>query len=222
MKQELIVTGDGSKTIYLPELDEHYHSSHGALQEAQHVFIKHGLTTQAGDYVTILEMGFGTGLNALLTYFATEKRHQYIHYIGIESLPISQEIWEQMDYTAHSNDPDAPAVYSNMHKAKWNEPVALNELFVLEKRNTTLEKTNLAAASIDLIYYDAFGPRVQPELWTLAIFEQLFHWLTPGGVLVTYCAKGQVKRDLKAAGFVVETLAGPPGKREMTRAKKPF
>jgi tRNA U34 5-methylaminomethyl-2-thiouridine-forming methyltransferase MnmC len=222
MKQELIVTGDGSKTIYLPELDEHYHSSHGALQEAQHVFIKHGLTTQAGDYVTILEMGFGTGLNALLTYFATEKRHQYIHYIGIESFPISQEIWEQMDYTAHSNDPDAPAVYSKMHTAKWDEPVALNELFVLEKRKSTIENTNLAAASIDLIYYDAFGPRVQPELWTLAIFEQLFNWLTPGGMLVTYCAKGQVKRDLKTAGFVVETLSGPPGKREMTRAKKPF
>lgn len=222
MKQELIVTGDGSKTIYLPELDEHYHSSHGALQEAQHVFIKHGLTTQAGDYVTILEMGFGTGLNALLTYFATEKRHQYIHYIGIESFPISQEIWEQMDYTAHSNDPDAPAVYSKMHTSKWDEPVALNELFVLEKRKSTLENTNLAAASIDLIYYDAFGPRVQPELWTLAIFEQLFNWLTPGGMLVTYCAKGQVKRDLKTAGFVVETLSGPPGKREMTRAKKPF
>ncbi len=222
MKQELIVTGDGSKTIYLPELDEHYHSSHGALQEAQHVFIKHGLTTQAGDYVTILEMGFGTGLNALLTYFATEKRHQYIHYIGIESFPISQEIWEQMDYTAHSNDPDAPAVYSKMHTSKWDEPVALNELFVLEKRKSTLENTNLAAASIDLIYYDAFGPRVQPELWTLAIFEQLFNWLTPGGMLVTYCAKGQVKRDLKTAGFVVETLSGPPGNREMTRAKKPF
>lgn len=222
MKQELIVTGDGSKTIYLPELDEHYHSSHGALQEAQHVFIKHGLTTQAGDYVTILEMGFGTGLNALLTYFATEKRHQYIHYIGIESFPITQEIWEQMDYTAHSNDPDAPAVYSKMHTAKWDEPVALNELFVLEKRKSTLENTNLAAASIDLIYYDAFGPRVQPELWTLAIFEQLYNWLTPGGMLVTYCAKGQVKRDLKTAGFVVETLSGPPGKREMTRAKKPF
>jgi tRNA U34 5-methylaminomethyl-2-thiouridine-forming methyltransferase MnmC len=222
MKQELIVTGDGSKTIYLPELDEHYHSSHGALQEAQHVFIKHGLTTQAGDYVTILEMGFGTGLNALLTYFATEKRHQYIHYIGIESFPITQDIWEQMDYTAHSNDPDAPAVYSKMHTAKWDEPVALNELFVLEKRKSTIENTNLAAASIDLIYYDAFGPRVQPELWTLAIFEQLFNWLTPGGMLVTYCAKGQVKRDLKTAGFVVETLSGPPGKREMTRAKKPF
>jgi tRNA U34 5-methylaminomethyl-2-thiouridine-forming methyltransferase MnmC len=222
MKQELIVTGDGSKTIYLPELDEHYHSSHGALQEAQHVFIKHGLTTQAGDYVTILEMGFGTGLNALLTYFATEKRHQYIHYIGIESEPIEQAIWEQMDYTAHSNDPDAPAVYAKMHTSTWDEGVVFNELFVLEKRKSTLEKTNLAAGSIDLIYYDAFGPRVQPELWTLAIFEQLYNWLTPGGILVTYCAKGQVKRDLKIAGFVVETLAGPPGKREMTRAKKPF
>lgn len=222
MKQELIVTGDGSKTIYLPDLDEHYHSSHGALQEAQHVFIKHGLTTQAGDYVTILEMGFGTGLNALLTYFATEKRHQYIHYIGLESHPIEQAIWEQMDYTNHTNDPDAPAIYSKMHTADWNSSIALNELFVLEKRNATLENTFLAPASIDLIYYDAFGPRVQPELWTLPIFEKLFNWLTPGGIFVTYCAKGQVKRDLKSAGFVIETLAGPPGKREMTRAKKPF
>jgi tRNA U34 5-methylaminomethyl-2-thiouridine-forming methyltransferase MnmC len=109
-----------------------------------------------------------------------------------------------------------------MHTADWNSSIALNELFVLEKRNATLENTFLAPASIDLIYYDAFGPRVQPELWTLPIFEKLFNWLTPGGILVTYCAKGQVKRDLKSAGFVIETLAGPPGKREMTRAKKPF
>lgn len=222
MKQELIVTGDGSKTIYLPELNEYYHSSHGALQEAQHVFIKHGLTSQAGDYVTILEMGFGTGLNALLTYFASEKRYQYVHYIGLESIPVERAIWEQMDYTAHSNDDDAPAIYAQMHTSPWNEPISLNDLFVLEKRKTTLEETQLEAASVDLIYYDAFGPRVQPELWTLAVFEKLFNWLAPGGILVTYCAKGQVKRDLKTAGFIIETLAGPPGKREMTRAKKPF
>lgn len=221
MQREIIVTADGSKTIYLPEWNEHYHSSHGALQEAQHVFIKHGLNTQKEDYITILEMGFGTGLNAFLTYFASEKRKQYVHYIGIEAFPPSTDEWKQMDYAQFSNDPSAEAVFERMHTCSWNIAQEIDELFVLEKIHSQLTDATITPNSVDLIYYDAFGPRVQPELWTQAIFEKLFSWLVPGGVLVTYCAKGQVKRDLKAAGFIIENLPGPPGKREMTRAIKP-
>jgi tRNA U34 5-methylaminomethyl-2-thiouridine-forming methyltransferase MnmC len=221
MQREIIITGDGSKTIYLPEWNEHYHSSHGALQEAQHVFIKHGLSTQKEDYITILEMGFGTGLNALLTYFASEKRRQYVHYIGIEAFPPSEEEWRAMDYAQFSNDPAAPQVFERMHTCEWDKAQEIDELFVLEKKQCPLVDAQVAPNSVDLIYYDAFGPRVQPELWTKAIFDLLFTWLVPEGILVTYCAKGQVKRDLKAAGFIVENLPGPPGKREMTRAIKP-
>jgi tRNA U34 5-methylaminomethyl-2-thiouridine-forming methyltransferase MnmC len=222
MKRELVITADGSKTIYLPEWNEHYHSSHGALQEAQHVFIQHGLNTQTQDYVTILEMGFGTGLNALLTYFSSEKKYQFVHYIGVEAYPPSEEEWRAMNYTQFSNDPDAEAIYERMHTGSWGKAQEISEHFVLEKQQCTLTNAVVASETVDVIYYDAFGPRVQPKLWTPEIFQLLFDWLSPGGTVVTYCAKGQVKRDLKTVGFLVESLPGPPGKREMTRATKPL
>lgn len=220
VKREIITTADGSKTIFLPELNEHYHSSHGALQEAQHVFIKNGLYQCSGEYLTIFEMGFGTGLNALLTYFATEKRQQYVHYIGLEAFPPSDDEIRAMGYASMSPDADAQDVYEQMHASAWNKPVSLSEHFVLEKLHQTLADTELAENSVDLIYFDAFGPRVQPDLWTLEIFRKLYRWLSDEGIFVTYCAQGQVKRDLKAAGFIIESLPGPPGKREMTRARK--
>lgn len=221
MERQIITTADGSKTIFIPEWNEHYHSSHGALQEAQHVFIQHGLYTSSGDYLTILEMGFGTGLNALLTYFASEKRQQYVHYIGIEAFPPSTEEINSMDYASFSSASETASVYTRMHEAEWEKPVSLSEHFVLEKQQCTLPEARVTEGSVDLVYYDAFGPRVQPELWTADIFRQVYAWLAPGGILVTYCAKGQVKRDLKSVGFLVESLPGPPGKREMTRAIKP-
>lgn len=220
MERQIIITGDGSKTIYIPEWDEHYHSSHGALQEAQHVFINNGLNRVTSDYITVLEMGFGTGLNALLTFFASEKRNQYVHYIGIEAFPPSEDELAAMDYASFSSDPTTAAIYTEMHQAPWNKGKSLSEHFVLEKQQCVLEQAHVQSQSVDLIYYDAFGPRVQPELWTLEIFQLMFDWLAPGGMLVTYCAKGQVKRDLKSVGFVVEALPGPPRKREMTRATK--
>lgn len=220
MKREIIETGDGSKTIFIPEWNEHYHSSHGALQEAQHVFISNGLNRKTEDYLTILEMGFGTGLNALLTYFSSEKRNQYVHYIGVEAFPPSEEEWRAMNYTDFSKDVESVPVYEALNTSPWNKATSLEEHFVIDKRNTKLQDLELQDESVDLIYFDAFGPRVQPELWTLEIFQKLYKSLSRGGVLVTYCAKGQVKRDLKSAGFIVESLAGPPGKREMTRALK--
>lgn len=221
MERQIITTADGSKTIFLPEWNEHYHSSHGALQEAQHVFIRHGLHLLTSDYITVLEMGFGTGLNALLTFFSSEKRNQYVHYIGIEAFPPSEEEIAAMDYASFASDPTSEAVYQHMHATPWNTPAPISEHFVLEKQLCDLQNATVAAETVDLVYFDAFGPRVQPELWTPEVFQHIFNWLVPGGILVTYCAKGQVKRDLKSVGFLVESLPGPPGKREMTRAFKP-
>lgn len=220
MKREVIQTADGSTTIFLPELNEHYHSSHGALQEAQHVFINQGLHCKTDDYLTILEMGFGTGLNALLTYFASEKRQQYVHYIAIEAFPPSLEEIEAMNFAAYSKDTQANEIFEKLHQASWNQKVSLSEHFVIEKLQIQIEKLELPTNSVELCYYDAFGPRVQPELWTPELFSKMHNWLNEEGVLVTYCAKGQVKRDLKTCGFEVQTLAGPPGKREMVRAIK--
>ncbi|MDR0802413.1 tRNA (5-methylaminomethyl-2-thiouridine)(34)-methyltransferase MnmD [Fluviicola sp.] len=220
MKRELVKTADGSTTIYLPEWNEHYHSSHGALQEAQHVFIKHGLNPKTEDYLTIFEMGFGTGLNALLTYFASEKRHQYVHYIGLEAYPPAEAEIKGMNYTSFSNDPEAVEIFNKLHRADWNTACEISEHFVLEKIGKQIQELELEKGSIDLCYYDAFGPRVQPELWTPEIFAKIYDWLSPDGVLVTYCAKGQMKRDLKSVGFEVLSLPGPPGKREMTKAIK--
>lgn len=220
MKREIRETADGSKTIYLPELNEHYHSSHGALQEAQHVFIKYGLSHCHQDYLTILEMGYGTGLNALLTYFASEKRNQYIHYIAIEAFPPTEEEWRAMEYHKHNPSDESLEVFEKMNLAPWNKVTSLSEHFVIEKRQVKFEELDLKAESVDLIFYDAFGPRVQPDLWSLERFQDCYNWLTDEGVFVTYCAKGQVKRDLKTAGFKLEALPGPPGKREMTRGKK--
>lgn len=220
MEREIVVTADGSKTIYIKEWNEHYHSTHGALQEAQHVFLQHGLYTKSDDYLTVLEMGFGTGLNALLTYFASEKRNQYIHYIGVEAFPPSKEELEAMEYDQFTTNPEANDIYNALHAAAYNKTTSLSEHFVLEKIQQTFEEFIPKQESIDLIFYDAFGPRVQPHLWTIERFAPLYAALVKGGILVTYCAKGQVKRDLKSLGFMVETLPGPPGKREMIRATK--
>ncbi|HRP53657.1 MAG TPA: tRNA (5-methylaminomethyl-2-thiouridine)(34)-methyltransferase MnmD [Fluviicola sp.] len=220
MQREIIETADGSKTIYLPEWNEHYHSIHGAVQEANHVFIKNGLQSKTDDYLTILEMGFGTGLNALLTFFESEKREQIIHYQSVEAYPILKNELEQMNFSDYSRDPRIIDIYQKMHEVAWNKACPISENFVIEKINSTIEQLRLPENSVDLCYYDAFGPRVQPELWTKDIFQNIYDWMDKDAVFVTYCAKGQVKRDLKAVGFLVETLQGPPGKREMIRAIK--
>ena len=174
MQRTIITTGDGSKTIHLPEWNENYHSSHGAVQEAKHVFLKHGLELFLGNSeIHILEVGFGTGLNTILT----------------------------LDAALHSDTTITPN-------------------FTLTKIQEKLQNQNFKPKTYDIIYFDAFGPRVQEDMWTKEIFQKLYTSLKPGGYLVTYCAKGQVKRDLKSVGFFVEALPGPPGKREMTRGRK--
>ena len=226
MKIEILKTADGSPTLYLPELDVTYHSRHGSVQEARHVFIQHGLNfvieeqrKEKSDDTTIqlLEVGFGTGLNALLTFQeAIQNPALHIAYTSYETHPIAESIWSQLNYI---NEPNATESYAHTMLAPWNENVALSSNFNILKIDKAIQALQ-AKDQFDLIYFDAFGPRAQAEMWDVSVFELLHRALKPGGVLVTYCAMGQFKRDLKSLGFVVERLPGPPGKREMTRAIK--
>lgn len=220
MKREIIQTGDASHTLYIPALDEHYHSVHGAVRESRHVFIEAGLRFHGENKtpLRILEMGFGTGLNALLTLLETAPGQQVI-YTSIESFPLAREEWGALNYCDFL--PDGRAYFSRLHEAAWGVPVEIRPGFILRKYHGRLEEFE-GDGVYDCMYYDAFAPRVQPELWTAEVFKRLFGLIAAGGCLVTYCAKGDVKRALKSAGFTVETLPGPPGKREMTRALRGY
>lgn len=214
---EIIVTSDGSHTLRNKELRETYHSVHGAVQESMHVFIKNGLEYFFRDRkpkkVSILEIGFGTGLNALLAWqFATQNRLATV-YTTLEPFPLPQDVWCQLNYGQQDN---ATEPFSALHHAAWDAQMFLSEEFVLHKIKNTLEQSDLAER-YDVIFYDAFAPSVQPELWNFESLRKVITTLNAGGVFVTYSARGQLKRDLKTLGLTVETLAGPPGKKEMVR-----
>ena len=227
-KVEVRVTADGSATLFVPVLNEHYHSRHGARQESAHVFIAHGLkpllAAGAGTArpLHILEIGLGTGLNALLTLVAVGGvPNVAIAYDGLETYPLPPAVvaalqpeWDQLGAPLN-------ALFAALHAAPWNAPAALQPLFTLRKLHQPLEEAALLPGRYNLIYFDAFAPEKQPELWTEAVFAQLHNAAAPGAVLVSYCAQGQFRRNLRAAGWLVEKLPGPPGKREMTRAVKP-
>ncbi|QIH38148.1 tRNA (5-methylaminomethyl-2-thiouridine)(34)-methyltransferase MnmD [Flavobacterium sp. Sr18] len=219
MKREIIQTLDGSTTIHIAEWDECYHSKHGAIQEAQHVFIKNGLSLFPDRNVSILEIGFGTGLNAFITFLESKKRNQSIDYVGVEAYPITAEEIVAMNYVEELNAVEQSSIFDIMHQSNWGEKSILDDDFTLTKRKQFFEEIN-DENKFDLIYFDAFGYRVQPELWSTAIFEKMYNALKPNGVLVTYAARGVVKRSMIEVGFTVEKLAGPPGKREMFRATK--
>ncbi|MFV8340926.1 tRNA (5-methylaminomethyl-2-thiouridine)(34)-methyltransferase MnmD [Flavobacterium sp. XS2P39] len=219
MKREIIQTLDGSTTIHLQEWDECYHSKHGAIQEAQHVFIKNGLSLFENSQVSILEIGFGTGLNAFITFLEARKMNQSIDYVGVEAYPISSEEVLLMNYVEELNAGSEDAVFKKMHESNWGEQLVLSNEFALTKRKQFFEEID-DLEKFDLIYFDAFGYRVQPELWSTKIFEKMYNSLKPKGVLVTYAARGVVKRSMIEVGFTVEKLEGPPGKREMFRARK--
>lgn len=219
MERKVIITADGSSTIHLPEWDEQYHSKHGAIQEAMHVFIKSGLSLFSNRKISILEIGFGTGLNSFITFLEAPKYNIEVDYDGVEAYPVSYEEIEKLNYVAQLKANDYNSIYSDMHYQKWELKNEISSKFSLTKRKqffNEIEDVN----SFDLIYFDAFGARVQPELWTEDIFEKMFEALKSGGVLVTYCAKGSVRRAMQKVGFLVEKLPGPPGKREMLRATK--
>lgn len=224
MKREVITTADGSSTIFLPDWNEHYHSKHGAVQEAYHVFIKTGYEyfkniTRSSKNISILEIGFGTGLNALISLFEMRKDNFTINYTGVEAYPVASEEIKKLNYSTLFSEEDSEVFFQKLHDAPWEENIRITDLFHLHKRKLFFTEIT-DVHQYELIYFDAFGPRVQPDLWTEEIFAKMFTALKPGGVLVTYSAKGSVRRAMEAVGFKVERLPGPPGKREMLRAKK--
>jgi tRNA U34 5-methylaminomethyl-2-thiouridine-forming methyltransferase MnmC len=219
MKRKIIQTLDGSTTIQLQEWDECYHSKHGAIQEAQHVFIKNGLLLFQNKNVSILEIGFGTGLNCFITYLESKKMNQIIDYVGVEAYPVLSDEVQSMNYVQELNAQAEKTVFETMHSCNWEEKYRIFTTFTLTKRKQFFESIE-DNECYDLIYFDAFGYRVQPELWSTAIFKSMYKALKNNGVLVTYAARGVVKRSMQEAGFLVEKLEGPPGKREMFRALK--
>ena len=219
MKREILTTQDGSTTIHLPDWDESYHSKHGAIQEAYHVFIKNGLSLFEGKSVSILEIGFGTGLNAFITYLEAEKANQNIDYIGVEAYPVLLDEALQMNYVSELNASNKIAVFNEMHQSVWNDKLTVSNNFTLTKRQQFFQDIS-DINQFDLIYFDAFGFRVQPELWSVEIFKKMFASLKSDGVLVTYACRGSIKRAMLECGFVVEKLPGAPGKREMLRGIK--
>ncbi|MCF6128894.1 tRNA (5-methylaminomethyl-2-thiouridine)(34)-methyltransferase MnmD [Flavobacterium sp. AS60] len=218
MKREIIQTKDGSTTIHLPEWDESYHSKHGAIQEAYHVFIKNGLSLSEGQPIAILEIGFGTGLNCFITYLESKKNNQAIDYVGVEAYPVAMDEAMQMNYPKEINIREIN-VFKQIHECHWEQKNTLSDKFTLTKRKQFFQDIQDVAA-FDLIYFDAFGFRVQPELWSEAIFASMFRALKPNGVLVTYACRTSIKNAMISAGFSVEKLPGAPGKREMLRANK--
>ena len=219
MKREFLTTGDGSITIHIPEWNEQYHSKHGAINEALHVFIqaglRHFLITSQSKEVQILEIGFGTGLNAFLTQLFSEKEQINIEYTGVEAYPVLFSDIEKLNYPKLLESSEM--IFEKLHQVPWEKSTQISENFTLKKRKQFFSEIDDVDA-YNLIYFDAFGARVQPELWTEAILEKMYRALKPEGVLVTYAAKGSVRRAMEAVGFKVERLPGPPGKREMLRS----
>lgn len=222
MKRIIERTEDGSATLFVPELDEHYHSVKGARTESQHIFIDMGLKASAAPQPHVLEIGFGTGLNALLTLEAAEQDARPVHYTGIELYPLA---WEEVDALGYSNNP----LFKQLHTAPWEEDVIISPHFTLRKIKTDAISdkwlvisdkheanhssliTNHLSLNPDLVYFDAFAPEKQPEMWNEQLFRSLYVYMNTGGILTTYCAKGVIRRMLQAVGFRVERLPGPPG-----------
>jgi len=221
LKRAILHTHDGSTTIHIEEWDECYHSKFGAIQEAQHVFIKNGLSLFKDQSITILEIGFGTGLNAFITFLESKKLGLQVDYVGIEAYPISQTEIKEMNYVSELKAESNEAVFETMHSCPWEEKINLKIDFDLTKKKQFFHEIEYLE-KFDLIYFDAFGYRVQPELWTLEIFKLMFKALKKNGVLVTYAARSIIKKNMQEAGFTVEKLQGPPGKREMFRATKRY
>ena len=223
-KLQIITTSDGSHSLINTELNETYHSTHGAIQESLHVFIKNGL-----DYfqqknkpteIKISEVGFGTGLNALLTLQYSLRQPIKIHYESLEAFPIDQQTASRLNYAITLGFPDAEKYFLQLHQSTWDEQNIISNSFALFKRHVKIQDIDLGSEKFDVIFFDAFAPSKQPEMWELSILKKIEQSMRAGGVFVTYCAKGQVKRDLKSVGLTVETLPGPPGKKEMIRATK--
>jgi len=223
MQRIIITTKDNSKTLLISDLNETYHSTHGALTEAQHIFIKNGinqLKNIKNTKISIFEMGFGTGLNAILTYQFATKNGLSIDYKTIEKYPISFEEIESLDYVNELKLENLSKIYNEMHQVNPKLLTLLTKQFSFTKYHEDIKLLNLPKTSLDLIYFDAFAPQHQPDLWTEEVLSKMYNALKPNGFLITYCAQGKFKRTLKSIGFSVIGLDGPPGKREITKAIK--
>jgi tRNA U34 5-methylaminomethyl-2-thiouridine-forming methyltransferase MnmC len=217
---KIFLTDDGSHSLMSETFGDSYHSKFGAIQESQHVFIDAALnfqTAKGKTDLTILEIGFGTGLNALMTYREAERQNLKINYLTFEKYPVSIEQAKALNYSEKLGV--ETSILAQLHSSNWDEDIALGEHFTFQKQENDCQTISLHEFA-DIIYFDAFAPQIQPELWETTLLKRLFDALKPAGILTTYCAKGAVKRALKDVGFQIETLAGPPGKREMTRAQK--
>lgn len=218
MDTELILTQDGSHTLYVPDMDEHYHSRFGALTESEHIFINAGLASLPQGDVSVLEVGFGTGLNALLTALHAGRKKIRVSYTTLEKYPLDPSLISMLNY-GHLAGEGGEELFRTIHEASWNTPVPITEWFILEKRQTDLTAENPSGV-YDLVYFDAFGPDKQPEMWSEKVLNRIAVVTHPGSLFVTYSAKGNLKRMLRSLGFEVEHLPGPPGKRVFTRAVK--
>jgi len=213
---QLIQTEDGSHTLYVATIDETYHSTHGAVNESLHVFLHAGFDLCQQAEIQVLEVGFGTGLNAYLTALASESK-QAVHYTSIEKYPLPKEIWQELNYVESYGN--KKSLFEQIHNSPWEVETQLTPTFYLHKIQADFTFLSLHD-KFDLIYFDAFSPDKQPDLWTEAIFEKLYQHTMGGGILTTYCAKGTVRRAMQAAGYRVERIPGPVGKREILRATK--
>jgi tRNA U34 5-methylaminomethyl-2-thiouridine-forming methyltransferase MnmC len=220
MQREIKLTADGSHTIGIPGTNMNYHSHHGAIAESMHVYIEAGLLPLTAllpkKQIRILEIGFGTGLNALLSLREAIKQEQRVHYTAIELFPLTEKETTQIN---HGEQLLMKNEFLHLHTSPWEEDTAIHEFFILCKKKMSLLELS-GVHSIDCIYFDAFAPTDQPELWSQAVFENLFQMLAPQGVLVTYCSKSVIRKAMQAAGFSIQKIPGPHGKRDMVRAKK--
>ncbi len=221
---KIITTSDGSHSLFNEELNETYHSVHGAIQESNHVFIQSGLHYFIEEFkpknISILEIGFGTGLNALLTIKEAQQLPSLnFRYTTLEAFPLGEEVWSKLNYADELNLKDE---FNALHRVSWKEEHAIGSNFQFQKQHIKLQDVFLKPFSFDIIFFDAFAPNKQPELWEIDALRKVTEALNTDGVFVTYCAKGQLKRDLKSLGLVVQTISGPPGKKEMVRAVKSF
>ncbi len=227
MQRKIITTNDGSTSIHIVNWDEQYHSKHGAIQEAKHVYINSGLAyflsakkERSNKGLSILEIGFGTGLNAFLTLIEAEKRNEFVNYTTVEGFPVSIEEVKQLNFISKLKAEEKADLFTKMHHLPWNEMFNISELFLIKKEKKQFSEIK-NSNEFDIVYFDAFGPRVQPELWTELMFGLIYKAMKKNGVLVTYCAQGNARRAMLKVGFDVEKIDGPPGKRHMLRATKP-
>jgi tRNA U34 5-methylaminomethyl-2-thiouridine-forming methyltransferase MnmC len=215
---QIVETEDGSHTIFVPEIKEHYHSIHGAVQESMHIFIRHGFDYSGKDPANILEIGFGTGLNALLTAQRSIESGRKVFYTSVEKYPLDSATIKSLNYSEIIGG-ESSQLFTKIHSSPWDTATMICNSFIINKIRGDLTKLDLSG-SYDLIYFDAFSPEKQPEMWTEKIFRMIADVTSKNGILVTFCVKGEVKRNLRSSGFRVSLAPGPPGKRHIMKAIK--